>query len=68
MKIKVKDDMNVECFSGMSSGFMYVKKGSVYEDVKYVDSRYGGEDGYYEYEDEYFGSVVFMKDDVEVIN
>jgi hypothetical protein len=67
MKIKVKNDIDVECFSGMSSVVIYVKKGCLFEDVRYVDGRYGGGDGYYECEDEYLGELVFMKDDVEVV-
>jgi hypothetical protein len=67
MIIKVKNNINVECFSGMSSVSIYVEKGREFEDVKFSDDRYGGEDGFYVYEDEYLGSVCFMKDDVEVI-
>ena len=66
MKIKVKKNMYVECFSGMSSSDMYVKKGSVF-DVEYSDEMYGGEEGYYVCEDEYFGEIYFSKDEVKVI-
>jgi hypothetical protein len=66
MKIKVKKNMYVECFSGMSSSDMYVKKGSEFE-VEYRDEMYGGEDGCYICEDEYFGEICFSKSSVKVI-
>ena len=66
MKIKTKKNMYVECFSGMSSSSMYVKKGSEFE-VEYKDERYGGKDGVYICEDEYFGEIYFSKDEVKEI-
>jgi len=66
MKIKTKKNMYVECFSGMSSSNMYVEKGSEFE-VEYRDERYGGKDGCYCCEDEYFGEIYFSKDEVKVI-
>jgi hypothetical protein len=66
MKIKTKKNMYVECFSGMSSSDMYVKKGSEFE-VEYRDEMYGGKDGCYICEDEYFGEICFSMDKVEVI-
>ena len=66
MKIKVKKNMYVECFSGMSSSNMYVKKGSEFEG-EYVDEMYGGEKGYYVVEDEYFGELWFLKSDVKIV-
>lgn len=64
MIIKIIKNMYVECFRGMSSGSMYVKKGSIFE-VEYKDERYGGKDGYYTCEDEYFGKIYFSKDGVK---
>ena len=66
MKIKVKKNMYVECFRGMDSSSMYVKKGDMYE-VDYKEERYGGKDGVYICDDEYFGEIYFSKEDVKVI-
>ena len=66
VNFKVKKNMYVECFRGMSSGSMYVKKGSEFEG-EFVDEMYGGKKGYYVVDDDYFGDICFMKSDVKIV-